>query len=79
MAKDILSQALSCFDSDVYNISAHHAIGDAAHAILDVCEELECDAIIMSTHGNKAIKRFLLGSVTDKVVHHAKVTVVIVR
>lgn len=79
IAKDILSIASKCFEETDLIISTKFAIGDAAHAILDICDELQCDTIIMATHGNKAIKRFLLGSVTDKVVHHAKVSVIVVR
>lgn len=79
IAKDILEKALASFEGSNIPISTAFAIGDPAYTILDQCEQLGCDAIVMSTHSNKAIKRFLLGSVTDKVVHHSKVSVLIVR
>lgn len=79
IASDILSIASKSFEGADLMVTTKFALGDAAHAILDACDELGCDAIIMATHGNKAIKRFLLGSVTDKIVHHAKVSVVVVR
>lgn len=79
IAADILAIASKSFEETEIMITTKFAIGDAAHAILDACDELQCDAIIMATHGNKAIKRFLLGSVTDKIVHHAKVSVIVVR
>lgn len=53
--------------------------GDASSVIIEVSEEENCDIIIMCTHGMSAIKRFLLGSVTNKVAHHATVPVLIVR
>lgn len=53
--------------------------GDASSVIIEVSEEEACDLIILSTHGMSAIKRFLLGSVTNKVAHHATVPVLIVR
>ncbi len=42
---------------------------DAAQAILEHSRNV--DLIMMSTHGQGAIKRFLLGSVAEKVLHHA--------
>lgn len=53
--------------------------GDASSVIIEVSEEEDCDMIIMCTHGMSAIKRFLLGSVTNKVAHHASKPVLIVR
>lgn len=79
IAQDILNKALTCFEDTQIKVTTCFSLGDPAHAILDQAEASECDVIIMSTHSNKAITRFLLGSVTDKVVHHAKVSVLIVR
>jgi len=53
--------------------------GDASSVIIEVSEEEDCDIIVMCTHGMSAIKRFLLGSVTNKVAHHATKPVLIVR
>ncbi|MBN2797452.1 MAG: universal stress protein [Clostridia bacterium] len=53
--------------------------GDASSVIIEVSEEEDVDLIIMCTHGMSAIKRFLLGSVTNKVVHHATKPVLVIR
>jgi len=53
--------------------------GDASSVIIEVSEEENCDVIVMCTHGMSAIRRFLLGSVTNKVVHHATIPVLVVR
>lgn len=53
--------------------------GDASSVILETAEEEDVDIIIMCTHGMSAIKRFLLGSVTNKVVHHATKPVLVAR
>jgi nucleotide-binding universal stress UspA family protein len=53
--------------------------GDAADAILDVAEELRCDLIVVGNRGMTGAKRFLLGSVPNKVSHHAPCSVLIVR
>ena len=53
--------------------------GDPADAILDVAEEQEADLIIVGNKGMTGAKRFLLGSVPNKVSHHAPCSVMIVR
>jgi nucleotide-binding universal stress UspA family protein len=54
-------------------------VGDAADAILDVAEEQRCDLIVVGNKGMTGAKRFLLGSVPNKVSHHAPCSVLIVR
>ena len=53
--------------------------GDPADAILDVAEENNADLIIVGNKGMSGAKRFLLGSVPNKVSHHAPCGVYIVR
>jgi nucleotide-binding universal stress UspA family protein len=53
--------------------------GDPADAILDVAEETDADLIIVGNKGMTGAKRFLLGSVPNKVSHHAPCSVLIIR
>jgi nucleotide-binding universal stress UspA family protein len=53
--------------------------GDPADAILDVAEEQKADLIVVGNKGMTGAKRFLLGSVPNKVSHHAPCTVMIIR
>jgi nucleotide-binding universal stress UspA family protein len=53
--------------------------GDPADAILDVAEEKDADLIIVGNKGMTGAKRFLLGSVPNKVSHHAPSSVLIIR
>ena len=53
--------------------------GDPADAILDVAEENNADLIIVGNKGMSGAKRFLLGSVPNKVSHHAPCSVMIIR
>jgi len=55
------------------------AEGDPASAILDEVEEGNYDLVIMKTHTMKEKKRFMLGSVTNKVVHHISIPIMIIR
>ena len=47
--------------------------------ILAVADETHADVIAMSTHGRTGVKRWLLGSVADKVVHHAHIPVMLIH
>jgi nucleotide-binding universal stress UspA family protein len=53
--------------------------GDPADAILDVAEELGADLIVVGNKGMTGAKRFLLGSVPNKISHHAPCSVLIIR
>jgi len=53
--------------------------GDPADAILDVAEERGADVIVVGNKGMTGAKRFLLGSVPNKVSHHAPCSVLIIR
>src|SRR5271163_137001 len=53
--------------------------GDPADAILDVAEEREADLIVVGNKGMTGAKRFLLGSVPNKVSRHAPCSVLIIR
>jgi len=53
--------------------------GDPADAILDVAEEKGAELIVVGNKGMTGAKRFLLGSVPNKVSHHAPCSVLIIR
>jgi nucleotide-binding universal stress UspA family protein len=53
--------------------------GDPADAILDVAEERGADLIVVGNKGMTGAKRFLLGSVPNRVSHHAPCSVLIIR
>jgi nucleotide-binding universal stress UspA family protein len=63
----------------VTNVETFARQGDAADAILDVAEEQRADLIVVGNRGMTGAKRFLLGSVPNKVSHHAPCSVLIVR
>ena len=53
--------------------------GSPKSVILEEAEKFEVDLIIVGSHGYGAVKRFLLGSVSQAVASHAKCSVEIVR
>jgi nucleotide-binding universal stress UspA family protein len=53
--------------------------GDPATAILDTAEQEGVDLIVMGTRGLSAPERWLLGSVSTKVLQHAPCSVLVAR
>jgi nucleotide-binding universal stress UspA family protein len=53
--------------------------GDPATAILDAAEKESADLIVMGTRGLGTAERWLIGSVSDKVLHHAHCSVLVAR
>jgi nucleotide-binding universal stress UspA family protein len=53
--------------------------GDPAGAILDVAEEQKSDLVVVGNKGMTGARRFLLGSVPDKISHHAACSVLIIH
>ena len=60
-------------------VQTHAREGDPADAIIDVAEEVGADVIVVGNKGMTGASRFLLGSVPNKVSHHAPCSVLIVR
>ena len=55
------------------------ATGTAYSTIRDYVDEHAIDVVVMGTHGRKGLDRYLLGSVTERVVRTSDVPVLTVR
>jgi len=53
--------------------------GKVADRILEIAKEGNFDMIVMGSHGLSGFKEFLLGSVSNQVVHKATCPVLIVK
>lgn len=53
--------------------------GYVADTIIDFAENQSIDLIVMSTHGRTGAARWIIGSVADRIVHGARVPVLLVR
>jgi nucleotide-binding universal stress UspA family protein len=60
-------------------VRTHPREGDPADALLDVAEECGAELIVVGNKGMTGARRFLLGSVPNKISHHAPCGVYIVR
>ena len=75
----ILDGAAGVAEQAGVEATTHSREGDPADALLDVAEEVGADLIVVGNKGMTGAKRFLLGSVPNKVSHHAPCGVYIVR
>lgn len=81
-AHHIVEQALEKLRSKLdKSISLDSAVlpGPPRTIILEEAESWEADLIVLGSHGYRAWERFLLGSVSQAVVSHAKCSVEVVR
>jgi nucleotide-binding universal stress UspA family protein len=74
-----LREAAEWVEGAGLNVRTYAREGDPADAILDVAEERGADLIVVGNKGMTGAKRFLLGSVPNKVSHHAPCSVLIIR
>jgi nucleotide-binding universal stress UspA family protein len=54
-------------------------MGYPSEEIIRIAEELKCDLIVVGSRGHSMFKSFLLGSTSDRVVHHAHCPVLVVK
>lgn len=74
-----LAEASEWAEGKGLKIETYARQGDPADALLDVAEERDADLIVVGNKGMTGAKRFLLGSVPNKVSHHAPCSVLIIR
>jgi nucleotide-binding universal stress UspA family protein len=53
--------------------------GDPAQKICEYAEAIDADLVIVGTHGRGKLASALMGSVSEKVIHHCKRSVTVIR
>ncbi len=77
-AKDYLSKQADSLRKDGISVETVMVSGKAADEILDYASKNQVDLIIMCTHGRSGIYRWAIGSVSDRVLRHTRVPVLLV-
>jgi nucleotide-binding universal stress UspA family protein len=62
-----------------FKVDSHVRYGNDADEILDHAAQKDIDFIAMTTHGRSGVKRFLLGSVAEKMLRHSPKPIFLVR
>ncbi|NIM21939.1 MAG: universal stress protein, partial [Candidatus Latescibacteria bacterium] len=65
--------------SEVANVSTLAVSGKAAEKIIDVAWKTNDNLVMMCTHGRSGIGRWVIGSVTSRVVRHSNDPVLVIR
>ncbi|XP_009346604.2 universal stress protein PHOS34-like [Pyrus x bretschneideri] len=68
-----------CASKSVTDVVVEVVEGDARNVLCDAVERHHASILIVGSHGYGAIKRAVLGSVSDYCAHHAHSTVMIVK
>ena len=61
------------------NITTRVELGSPADVIVETAAKLGVDLVVVGARGQNVAQRFLLGSVSDRVVHHAACPTLVVR
>jgi nucleotide-binding universal stress UspA family protein len=79
VAETVLARTADEVTSHGVDVETHAREGEPAKVILEVAQEQNADLIVVGARGLTGFERFLLGSVSSKLSHHASCSVMIVR
>lgn len=75
----ILTKCSEIATSKGLSINTKLLQGNAGSTILDFCEKEKYDLIVMGSRGMGKFRELVLGSVSNKIVHHSSCPVMIIR
>jgi nucleotide-binding universal stress UspA family protein len=79
VAKGYLDKLVGGLDYGKVDVKSEVLFGKAAESLADYANNNEIDLIIAASHGRSGISRWVLGSVTDRILRSACVPVMLVR
>jgi nucleotide-binding universal stress UspA family protein len=77
--EDIVNEAAKTLDTLGVSYETDVVQGNPAPTIVDYAERFDQDLVVMPTHGREGLSRYLIGSVSEKVVRLSSVPVLTVR
>ncbi|PKL76156.1 MAG: hypothetical protein CVV27_11730 [Candidatus Melainabacteria bacterium HGW-Melainabacteria-1] len=77
-SQEVALQCEARLKADGHEVQTLVLKGDPGHGVVSTAEEQGCDLIVMGSRQHGAVRRFLLGSVSNYVVHHSECPVLIV-
>ena len=79
LADEIIANAADLLRRAGFEVDTRVVENEVRTAILDIAADWHADLIVIGSHSRKGVNRFLLGSVADSVIRHAKCSVWVVR
>jgi nucleotide-binding universal stress UspA family protein len=78
-ARHSVARAEAMFRDRGVNARSEVLFGQPADEIIDYADEENADLIVMCTHGSGGFRRWVFGSITEKVLRGAKTPVLLIR
>ena len=79
VAKDYLDQVVSRLKHKNTEFHSEVLVGNVAGSLADFTEKNDFDLILIATHGRSGVKRWVRGSIADKVLRSSNIPVLMVR
>lgn len=79
LARETIARTAEILRKAGFKVDTRLAENEIRTGILDAAEEWHADVIVLGSHGEKGLRKFLLGSVAEFVARHAHCSVVIMR
>lgn len=79
VAQELVQRTAADLRADGFKADTMVGIGDVREGIIDSAADWQADLIVVGSHGQRGIQRFLLGGVSEFVARHAHCSVEIVR
>lgn len=78
-AESDVAEARKILEAQGFAVKTLTVMGEAASAILTLAESMKPDLIVVGSHGRTGIQRFLLGSVSERIVRYAPCSVLVIK
>ena len=77
-SRQVCAHAATQAEAAGVKYETHQRPGDAADALIEVAEDVGADLVVVGNRGMTGVRRFVLGSVPNKVSHHCPCSLLIV-
>lgn len=75
----VCSQATATAERGGVEVEAHSMCSDPADALINVAQQVDADLLVVGNRGMAGVKRFMLGSVPNRISHHSPCSLLIVN
>ncbi len=76
--RSVLDKTLAAIDTDGVEVVATEEIGDPSSALSAYCEQVGAGLLVVGRRGAGVVERLVLGSVADRLAHHAPCALMVV-
>jgi nucleotide-binding universal stress UspA family protein len=75
----VCDEAAAAARAEGLDVQTHVVASDPADALVSVATEVQADLLVVGNRGMSGLKRFVLGSVPNRIAHHAPCNLLIVH